>query len=463
MTGVALRIGPITVPGYTVLRSGFRWLRPDGHVCRPGEVVAFCGIGLHPDATAASNTAPFVEEGRDLKVAVATRIGGRLRHAPGAMRGGFLDELNTFFWSDGTVIGHLEADGSPEADADDPGLLRLLMLAGRRVTDLAGGNLGLLNGWYDQSRAWWGEGAGPRGTVLGVASCEQIGILKGDEGGFLELFEGSPGPAQAVVIQVEPLVLCARVLLEGMTRTDDQRTAIREDLARTFSAGGVVPTASDWLFVGTLINALDRSPLTDGYPILQRHGLTRTPPASAVVLSTMAELRDVAQHRRLGYTVCCHDFRLRQAGPATAHWLRTHFVRVRRSTDDIRADYRALIEQLRSMTGARLLVFNTNATPAHEQIHSYAGFAKPLGETVGSIRSKELNLMLHDLAGDLDIIDVDAFVGEAGLRDHMPDGTHQSGHLQAALRAEVLRILQDRDVPGFQPRRRPSQRVRARP
>ena len=166
----------------------------------------------------------------------------------------------------------------------------------------------------------------------------------------------------------------------------------------------------------------------------------------------MAELRDVAQHRRLGYTVCCHDFRLRQVGPATAHWLRSNFTRVRRSTHDTRADYRALIEQLRAMTGARLLVFNTNATPAHEQIHNYAGFAQPLSETVGSIRSKELNLMLHDLAGDLDIIDVDAFAGEVGLRDHMPDGTHQSGYLQSVLRAEVLRILQDRGVTGFQPR-----------
>ena len=53
--------------------------------------------------------------------------------------------------------------------------------------------------------------------------------------------------------------------------------------------------------------------------------------------------------------------------------------------------------------------------------------------------------MLHDIAErrDLIIIDVDAIAADLGGAEHLPDGIHQSGPMQAALRLEILRALED--------------------
>jgi hypothetical protein len=68
-----------------------------------------------------------------------------------------------------------------------------------------------------------------------------------------------------------------------------------------------------------------------------------------------------------------------------------------------------------------------------------------MSATLSSIAAKELNLMLHDIAGhrDLVIIDVDAIAADLGGAEHLPDGIHQSGPIQAALRVEILHALED--------------------
>jgi hypothetical protein len=53
--------------------------------------------------------------------------------------------------------------------------------------------------------------------------------------------------------------------------------------------------------------------------------------------------------------------------------------------------------------------------------------------------------MLHDIVEhrDLVIIDVDAIAADLGGAEHLPDGIHQSGPLQTALRFEILHALED--------------------
>lgn len=447
---LALRIGPLRAEGHIVVRSGIRWLIEDGRSCRPGEVIAYCNIGLVPDVTSAGTSVLLPGEGRDLQVAFAPVVGGIVRRAPDASRGGFLDRLTTYSWTDDFVIGGIEcADGAlvhPDAEQ-----LRLIVLAGRRMTELAEVRSGLLTGWHDRTRAWWGESAAAPGTLVAMGTCEAAAILRGERSGFLELFEGVPGPAHVVSVQDEPLVPCARVVLEQLGRTAGETASIAEDLARTFPAGPVVPEPADWLFAGSLLNALGRSPLTESYDVLTRAGLRHAGPAGAILLSLNAEVRDVARHRRLGYTVSCYDFRLAQAGPAVRAWFRSHFERVSRGPDEIRDDYRQLLTGVRDRLGATVLVLNSVSSRIHEDIQTYAGLDHPLGANLASIRAKEMNLVLHDLAREfpLEIVDMDGIAAGLGLHRHVPDGIHQSGPLQAELRAEILRILRRRRIPGF--------------
>jgi hypothetical protein len=62
---------------------------------------------------------------------------------------------------------------------------------------------------------------------------------------------------------------------------------------------------------------------------------------------------------------------------------------------------------------------------------------------LANIASKELNLMLHDIAAERDvaIIDVDAIAADIGGGEHISDGVHQSRAMQDVLRAEILQVM----------------------
>jgi len=131
------------------------------------------------------------------------------------------------------------------------------------------------------------------------------------------------------------------------------------------------------------------------------------------------------------------------AGPSVRAWLAAAFEPVKRTTDDIRQDYLKLIDTVAADTRARFLILNRMSTSGREDISAYSPFDDPMGDTLENIASKELNLMLHDIADerDLSIIDVDAIAADIGGCDHLPDGVHQSGVMQAHVRAEILRAL----------------------
>ncbi|NDP42267.1 MAG: hypothetical protein GZ089_06050 [Aromatoleum sp.] len=454
MSLVPLRIGALSASGFTVQRSGLRWLCEDGQLCRPGEVIAYCNVGLTPEGPRPSGVQPFADEARDFQIAFATRVGGRLHRSPESSLGGFLDQLVYYqLWTPDFVIGHIQCRPSerpPGYDADGE-TVRLLMLAGRRVTEIAEVRSGLNTGWHDRSRAWWGGDEVPFGTLLCLGICEQAGVIRGEKHAFLEMFDAVPGPAQIVYYPDNVLVPSSSLLAGQLVRTAAAASEIAIDFSRSFAAGSVVPTPGEWVFAGALMSALMRSPFAEPYDVLTRSGLRRVEASDAVLLSLNAEAAVVRRHRRLGYTLHCHDFRVAEAGPAVKAWLRTEFEKVRRTPDDIRRDYCQLIDAVRARSETQFLVLNVISTSGHENVHCYAPFDRPLGDTLRSVRARELNVMLHDLARERNvaIVDVDAIAADLGTERHAPDSVHCSGPLQNEIRREILRLLRDLGVSGF--------------
>src|SRR5439155_14551288 len=216
------------------------------------------------------------------------------------------------------------------------------------------------------------------------------------------------------------------------------------DLQRSLLDGTALPTAEDWIFAGTFLSTTRRNPIKDGYKLFTPTGSQRLGPADAVLLSLNAEPQTILRHRRLGYRI--HIVRHHQgAGPAIRAWLNSAFEPVRRSIDDIKRDYHEFLTTVSRATGARVFVLNRMSTSGHEDVSNYAPFDAPMSNTLANVASKELNLMLHEIAAGnaLDIVDVDALAAELGGAEHLPDGIHQSGLMQMALREELVRLLGD--------------------
>jgi hypothetical protein len=293
---VPLKLGPLQAAGFSVYRSGVHWLCEDGHLCRPGEAIGYCNVSVELGSGGWPGAAPFAEE-RELQVAFAPRLAGRLRRAQDASLGGHLDEFGVHGWDPDTVIGEIEpADGDPPLDGDES-TLRLLMLAGRRMTGLADVLTGLLPGWHNRARGWWGEHAGERPTLLSIGICDAVGPVRGDQSAFLEMFEAAAFPAHVVFVPNNPVAPCATCLFEQFTRSPAAHQAIASDIVAALAGGSVKPTADDWLFVGALLVALDRSALRDTYDLLTPQGLSKGKCPTSVLISAQAEGASILQRK----------------------------------------------------------------------------------------------------------------------------------------------------------------------
>lgn len=456
---IPLRIGPLAVDGYESHSSAIRWVVPDGHFCQPGEIIGWCKVQLVAPPSLLPKQHPFASEQAQVQVAFAPRVGGRLRCSTTANRGGWHDILPVYQrWNANDVIGHLE---DPSSRAPDESQLRRLFAAGRLVmSEGYESPFELLGGWYDRRRAWWGAaGPGRPTTLLCLGTCEQQGMILGEQGSFRELFAAAAGPAQVVYVPDTSLVPAASIVLAGLQRTAVETARITEDAVQSFQAvagaeaAPVGPGLDNWVFLHRVLAALSRSPLTDTYPVFGSDGVLSTGPADVVLLSLSSEARTILRHRKLGYPMWCHPWRLNQAqGPFRA-WLRREFEPVRRTPDDIGRDLRTLIGAIQERTGALVLILNVVSTSASEDVYTYAGFDPPLADTLSSVRSKELNLMVQEVCRDRHaaVVDLDAVVADLGTAEHLPDGIHGSGLMQAAVRAEILATLQAAGVPGFHP------------
>ena len=378
----------------------------------------------------------------DLQVAFAPRSAGKV-YGSGTEPGGYLSiQRDVCAWDADAVIAHLEVEAEPEPDVER---LRLLMLAGRRMTDLADVHSGLLPGWHDRTRGWWCDESTLPVSLLSLGICDATGVVLGEQCAFTEMFEAARAPAQIVFVPDHPLAPSAPILLDQLDRKPAQFQAIADDMHRFLSDSTITPTADDWMFSGAMLAALQRSPIADTYNLFTPSGTMRTGPANAVLLSLSSESQSVLRHKSLGYHAHIMRHYQSAAGPVFRAFLGSAFETVKRSIDDIRSDYERLLDRMHTVTGARALVINCMSTSGHEDISNYSSFDPPLSSTLSSIASKELNLVLHDIVErrDLNIIDVDAIAADLGGAEHLPDGIHQSGLIQAALRSEILHAMED--------------------
>jgi hypothetical protein len=441
---IPLRLGPLSADGYTLHRSAVHWLCEPGQLCRANQVIAYFNLSLEPAGARLKAPSPFAEE-RDLQVAFAPRIDGRVRFDSTAAPGGYLSNLVFNAWEPDAVIARLEIDG-PSADLDeDSGRLRLLMLAGRRMTPLVNVHSGLLPGWHGRTRGWWCEESEAPVTLLSLGICDVTGMILGEQSAFLEMFRSTTAPTQLVFVPDHPIAPSAPVLLDQLERSAAQFGAISADLHAWLSRSDAPPTANDWTFAGTMLSAMQHNPIRDDYSIVSASGLKRSGPADAVLLSLHAEPPSILRHKTLGYRLHVMRHHQTAAGPAIRGWLGNAFESIRRTTEDIKADYENLIAVIEKTTGARVIILNRMSTSGDENISSYAPFDSPMSGTLANIASKELNLMLHDVASgrNVSIVDVDAIAADIGGGENLPDGVHQSGAMQDILRGEIMHILDD--------------------
>lgn len=435
---IALHLGPLNADGHRIVRSGFRWLCAPGELVRANQVIAYCNVILEPAGMRLSGPPPFAEE-LELQVALAPRIAGRVVINSGMVRGGYLSVRGVESWDPDDVLAHIETDAQ---DTGSAGQVRLLMLAGRRMTALADVHSGLLPGWHGRSRGWWCEEGETPISLLSLGICDTTGVVVGEQCAFLEMFEAAPEASQMIFVPDHPVAPTAQVLVEQLDRTPAQFQAIAAELRTFMATTPTVPTADDWMFSGAMLQVLQRSPITDSTTIFSAGGSSRLGPADAILLSLNAEPQSILRHKKLGFHL--HIMRHHQAagGPAIRAWLGSDFESVKRSIDDIRHDYEVLLDAIARRTGAKVMIINRMSTTGYEDISNYAPFDAPLSDTLSNIASKELNLMLHDIAEDRDlaIIDVDAIAADIGGAEHLPDSIHQSGAMQAILRAEILQV-----------------------
>ena len=445
MSLVPLKLGAFGATVPPVVRSGIRWIHDDGHACRANEIVAWCNVRVGVPTV----NGTFSDEARDLQIAFATRVAGTLKRGADTSLGGFLDRLPELErWQVGQTIGHVELRAGEDANGH---ALRPMFVAGRRVVEVAEDRSGLLTGWHDRLRAWWGDGDAPPSTLMGLGICDQSTLFRGDAVPFHDWFAATRGPAHVVFVPDHVLAPCAAVLTEQLRRTPDEARAIRDDFTQTFAR--LAPSPEDWMFAGSLVAAVLRSPLGERLEVLGTSGVVPARGVDALVLSVGAEQPRLWRHRTLGYAISVHGYRLKEAGPALSSWLLREFESVRQGVDDARRDYDALIAALRAHGVGAILVMNAMSTSSYDDVTTYASYDAPLSTMIGSVRAKELNLMLHDVARahDVSIVDNDAMAAELGAARHLTDSVHGSGALHAALRADILRILRERGVAGFEP------------
>lgn len=443
LTSIDLHLSPLRAEGYNILRSGVRYLFETGQYCRPNQVFAYCNITLEPQAGRLSGPPPFADE-LELQVAFAPRVGGRIAINSSAARGGYLSVRTVDVWDSGTVIASIDPDPDMR-EGVDPSRLRLLALAGRRMTALADTHAGLLPGWHGRSRGWWCEEGEMPVTLLSLGVCDATGLVLGEQCAFFEMFETMPTAAQVVFVPDHPLVPATPLLLDQLQRTPAQFEAVAADLRGFFASSATPPTPDDLIFAGTMLSVMQRNPIRDGYNIFSANGSARLGPADAVLMSLACEPNSILRHRKLGHHV--HILRHHQAaaGPAIRAWLAKSFEPVRRTIDDIRRDYETLIDQIARTTGGSVIILNRMSTSGYEDISCYLAFDAPMSNTLSLVAAKETNLMLQDIADErkLYIVDVDAIAADIGGREHLPDGIHQSGLMQMLLRQELLSILSD--------------------
>jgi hypothetical protein len=449
---------------FGVHRSGLHWLQPSGKSVAAREAIAACHLRLLPPRGEERPT-PFAEEQNDLQVVLAPRNPCRFEYRAELSKGGYQDMVGSSDWDEGEVVG---------SSQDDSGELIALVLAGRRGFENGEGRGGLLSGWHERARGFWeGDGIGPMGTVLGLGTCEQTGLFRGEDMAFLSWFARAPGPAQIIAVPDERCVHSSAVVLQHVRRTPAEANAIAEAVyswigermalagggrypafevdARKGTSHGRWPEAQNTLYALCLLaEAVGTSPILERTEVMTRRGMVVQGPPDAIALSMGSELAPHFRHRRTGWVIAIHGFRFGTfLGQGVIDWLKRDFERMRRTVADAERDLAALAEEVSTRTGASLLIQNLIASSAADRISNYSWLGDTFSASVPVIGA-EANLMLTDLTRhpNVSVIDSDALAADFGVK-HAPDRLHASRELLEAQKSEIHRLLRARAVPGF--------------
>lgn len=165
--------------------------------------------------------------------------------------------------------------------------------------------------------------------------------------------------------------------------------------------------------------------------------------ADACVLSIQPDVATyLFRHRRDGFLLMAYD---RDLWPADdQRWLREGFDPVGLlDADASMANLATIVERLRALSDAPVLVYNMSSVVPGDTVHCYAG----LDETL-STRIRRFNVALADLSQriGISVVDVDAVVARAGADRLKLDAFHLTAEGCRRVAEEAVRVLDDLGV-----------------
>ena len=177
------------------------------------------------------------------------------------------------------------------------------------------------------------------------------------------------------------------------------------------------------------------------YPLASQYGRTLfDTPADAYVLSIQPDVAtQLWRHRRDGFLFLAYEWGAWSEGDR--RWLHDEFERTGAiEVDASMRNYATLVERLRAVRDAPILIYNVSSVVPGDSVHSHQG----LGETL-STRIRRFNVALADLSErtGVSIVDVDTIVARAGADRLKLDAFHLNAEGCRLVAQEVVRILED--------------------
>jgi len=410
----------LTAPEMPCLRTGVRFPRGPDVVPTRGEIIATMGISWKFRWDALTD---------DVCLNLVATSTDRVVFDPAVSIGGWFDVLPQRPWVEDLPIGELHGDATAAP--------RVVYTAGRRGFAAAEIDLAVstLRGWHDRVRVFW-DGPGEAIDLVVLGTCDARGAMLGERWPGADLLDELTGPFHMRTYPDHIVVTPCVVLLESLRRTDAERAAILEDLAKFFAPSSQSPheVTKAWAYVAAIADRLTApSPLDEQAEIIRGGRVQAAGTPDVVVLSVHSQAATLLRHKRLGYALGLYQFRVFEHGRAIPDWLRREFDPAPATVDQIIA---ALVELVALMTERGIHVVVVGSGRFNEEIRSFAGLS---GEKSGNgVRFRELDLAVRDaLAGkDATFIDVEAISAEVGSR-HTLFGAHHGGPVMQEIRAQV--------------------------
>ena len=132
-----------------------------------------------------------------------------------------------------------------------------------------------------------------------------------------------------------------------------------------------------------------------------------------------------------------------------AKWLKENCTKLGRMTvDEFKTHWRRLVPEIKSRTGAKLMVFNVMVIDPGSRQSNYQLVNDP-----ASLRRREFNVALFDLSRELDfsVIDIDRVLKNASVLETQMDFSHYPPEMYGPVGREIESMLSDLKVFARQP------------